>query len=181
MDTVCLARRLRSILKPTPPIMKTYLILPALLGGLLFTACGTEQGDATEKTTDQMQENKQEMNEASAEGSEAWRDERTEAVNELRDLRGKLEERQIREQERLDDGIKDASKKAECQAVIAELGANIGRIDATLAKMEGSTSTDWSNVKTEARQTADETKTWWDRQKEMVDQKTDADKDNDGH
>ena len=163
--------------------MKTPILLTTTLfaGGLLFTSCASEPGDATEKTTDQMQENSKELNEAQADNSTEWLEERTEATKELRDLRTTLEERQIREQERLNEGIKDAKKKAETEAVIAELSANIARIDASLGKMEASTNTDWSNVKSEARQTADETKTWWDRQKEAVDKKTDADKDNDGH
>jgi len=163
--------------------MKTTMLLTTsfLVGGLLFTSCASEPGDATEKTNDQMQENSSEMNKATTENSEEWLDERTEATKELRDLRATLEERQIREQERLNEGIKDAKKKTETEAVIAELGSNIARIDATLGKMDASTSTDWSTVKTEGRRTADETKTWWDRQKEAVDKTTDSDKDNDGH
>lgn len=162
--------------------MKTNSFLPltCLIGGLLFTGC-MNGGDATEKTTDQMRENKKEMNEAKTESAEEWLEERAEAVKELRYLRTTLEEQQIREQKRLTDGIKDAKKKAESQAMVTELGANITRIDASLAKMEASTDTDWNNVKAEARKTADDTKTWWDRQKEMIDKKTDADNDNDGH
>lgn len=163
--------------------MKTNSFLPlsCLLGGLMFTTSCMDSGDASEKTTDQMQENKNEMNEAKTESSEEWREERTEAVAELRELRATLESQQVREQERLDKGIKDAGKKAECQAMIAELNTNIARVDASLMKMDASTGTDWSNVKAETRMATDETKTWWGRQKEMVDKKTDADKDNDGH
>ena len=160
--------------------MKHYLILPAMLGGLLLTSCA-QPGDATEKTTDQLQENKKEMNEATNENAEEWRQERTEAQKELRDLRETLVNQQAREQERLNDGIKDADKKAETQTRITELGANIARVDASLAKMEVSTGTDWSNIKAETRQATDETKTWWDRQKEAIDKMTHADKDKDGH
>jgi len=162
--------------------MKTHSFPYAtiLFGALFFTACA-DSGDATDKTNDQMRENRNELNEARTENAEEWREERDEAVKELRDLRSTLQDRQMREQRRLDDGIKDASKKAECQAMIAELGANIVRIDAALLKMDASTGTDWSTVKAEGRRTADETKSWWDRQKELVDEKTDADRDNDGH
>lgn len=165
------------------PTMKTQVFqcATALFGVLLFTACGTESGDVTEKTTEQLQENRSEMNEARADVREEWREERTEAMKELRDLRATLEDRQIREQKRLDDGIKDADSKSECQLLIAELGANIARIDASLMKMEASTATDWSNMKAEARRTADNTKGWWSRQRELIDKKTDADNDNDGH
>ncbi len=177
------ARELTLVKQPNENTMKTYSFLPiiCLIGGSMFATSCMQPGDATEKTNDQMQENKTEMNDAKMESSEAWRDERTEAVKELRDLRETLADRQMSEQKKLNDGIKDASKKAECQAMVTELGTNIARIDASLAKMEASTGTDWSNMKMEARKTADDTKTWWDRQKEMIDKKTDADKDHDGH
>ena len=77
-------------------------------------------------------------------------------------------------------GLEDR-KKAQLQANIARPGTNNARIGASPAEIEASTATDWGNVKGEAPQTADDTKTWWERQKEMVDQKTDADKDKDGH
>ena len=157
------------------------LCATCLFGVLLTSSCSSDSGDATEKTTDQLQENRNEMNEAKADNREEWREERAEAMKELRDLRSTLEERRIREQKRMDEGIKDATKKSECASVIAELGTNIARIDASLAKMDISTATDWSNVKAEARQTADETKSWWSRQMELIDKKTDADSDNDGH
>ncbi len=160
--------------------MKHYLILPALLGGFLLTSCA-EPGDATEKTTEQLQENKKEMTEAKNDNNEEWRQERTEAVKELRDLRETLANQQAREQERLNEGIKDAEKKAETVSRITELGANIARIDASIVKMEASAGIDWNSLKAESRQTADETRTWWEKQKEAIDKKTDSDKDKDGH
>ncbi|MBK8500124.1 MAG: hypothetical protein IPL52_15200 [Flavobacteriales bacterium] len=163
--------------------MKNPLLLTAscLLGVLLSTSCSTDTGDVTDKTTDQLQENRKEMAEARTENREEWREERTEAMKELRDLRATLENRLIREQERLKDGIKDADRKSECQALIAELGTNIARIDASLLKMEVSSATDWQNVKAEARRAQEETKSWWSRQRELIDKKTAADNDNDGH
>ena len=127
--------------------MKTYAFLPTtiLLGGLLLASCGTDSGDATQETTEQLQENKQEMAEAKADDREAWRAERDEAVRELRDLRNTFENERAREQTRLADGIKDAKKKAECEANISELNKNIARIDASLLKLEASTGADWAD------------------------------------
>lgn len=150
-----------------------------LIGGLLFAACGAEPGKATEETTEQMQENSKEM--SKADDAEEWREERAEAAKELRDLRENLVDKQTREQKRLADGIKDATKKSECEARITELKANIGRVDAALAKVDGSTDTDWSNTKAEARKTVDDTQNWIQREGEKIDWKTDADADNDGH
>jgi hypothetical protein len=152
-----------------------------LFGLLLLNACDTGSADATAKTTDQIQENRSEINNANAEGHEEWHNERAEAIKELRELRGTLMDQQASEQKLLDAGIKDAERKSECVAMIAELGSNIARIDASLLKLEATTGTDWSSVKAEARRTADDTKSWWSRQRELIDKKTDADNDNDGH
>lgn len=164
--------------------MKSHSLLlsaACLFGMLLSTSCSSDKGDATKKTTDLLQENRKEMNASKADSREAWREERAEAMKELRDLRSTLEDRRVREQKRMDDGITDARKKAASASTIAELGTNIARIDASLTKLEVSTATDWSNAKAEARRTTDDTKSWWGRQMEAIDKKTDADNDNDGH
>jgi hypothetical protein len=158
--------------------MKTHLFTYSaiLLGGFMLTAC-TEDRDPTAKTTEVIQENRQEMSKARSEGGEEWREERTEAIKELRDLRATLVTRQEREQKQLNDGIKDTNKKTASQAMVTELGVNIARIDASLMKLESSTGTDWNNVKGDARKAADETRTWWDRQTDKLDDNTDKNKD----
>ena len=50
-----------------------------------------------------------------------------------------------------------------------------------LDKVEGATSDTWNDIKIEANKTSQDAKDWWSRLKDNVDQKTDADKDNDGH
>ena len=107
--------------------MKTLpLTLTAcLLSGMLFIACN-DAGDATEKTTDQLQENRKEMADANNESNTEWRNERDEAARELRALREDLVREQEKERKRLADGIKDAKKRAECEARIAELTATGG-------------------------------------------------------
>ena len=151
-----------------------------LLSGMLFTACN-DAGDATEETTDQLQENRKEMSDAKDESNKEWRAERDEAARELRALREDLVREQAKERERLADGIKDAGKRAECEARIAELTTNIERIDGSLAKVDSSNDLNWQEVKAESRKAADDTKNWFQRQAELIDKKTNADADNDGH
>jgi transketolase len=163
--------------------MKTNSLLAAacLSGMLLATSCGTDKGDITAKTTDQLQETRKDLGEARADSRESWQEERDAAVKDLRDLRSTLENRRTREQKRMDDRITDTKKRAESAALITELNTNIARIDASLAKLAASTATDWNNANDDARKTSEETRSWWSRQMENIDKKTDADNDKDGH
>ena len=160
--------------------MNTHLI-PTALFLSLFIACGADPGAATEKTDDQLKENREELAEAKNDGSQEWMKERDEAVKELRDLREDLVNKKTMLEKRLADGIKDASKKADTQAAITELGNQIARVDASLIRLETSTTTDWQDVKRAARGTVDSTQSWVKRQAEKIDWDTKADNDNDGH
>ena len=151
-----------------------------LLSGVLVTACN-DAGDATEQTTDQLQENRKEMSDASDESNKEWRAERDEASRELRALREDLVREQEKERARLAEGIKDAGKRAEWETRIAELTVNIERIDAAQRNVDGSNDRNWQEVKAGSRKAADDTKNWFQRQAELIDKKTNADADNDGH
>ena len=156
-----------------------HIIAAGLLSGLLLTSCGREPGAETERLNEQMRENSAEMNRA--DDAEEWMDEREEARKELADLRESMITRRERESKRLADGIKDAEKRAECEAHIAELNRNIARIDTQLASVESATSETWQDVKRGMRTATDSTKNWFEREAEKIDRKTDADADDDGH
>ncbi len=157
-------------------IPQTILMTTALF---MLAACGRDPGTETDKVTDQMNENREEV--ADSDGAKEWMNERQEARKELADLREKLEDRLTREEKRLADGIKDTEKRAECAAHITELKYNIARIDRSLVTVDGSTSSDWQRVKAETRNVADSTGNWFDRQAEKIDHGTDMDSDHDGH
>ena len=162
--------------------MKAHFIFPIVCAlGALFTSCASEPGKADERTTEQLQENQKELAKAAQQSAEEWREESAEAARELRELREDLVKKQAREEKRLADGIKDATKKAECEARIAELRSSITRVDAALARVEGSNDSNWADVKRESRKVVDDTKSWIEREAEKVDWKTDADADDDGH
>jgi len=148
------------------------------IGALFLTACGRQPGNETERVTDQMNENKEEV--VAADNSKEWMNEREEASKELADLRENLDDRLIREEKRLADGIKNAERKAECTQHIAELKMNIARIDGSMGTMKNSTSGNWQKVKADNRMMADSTRNWFDRQAENIDRRTDMDSDKDG-
>lgn len=157
----------------------TYLFAATLMAGLFISGCGRQPGHETERVNDQMEENSKEM--SNADDREEWMEERREASRELGELREKLVDRKMKEEERLADGIKDAERRAECERHIAELKSNIERIDTHMRTMDNSANTDWQRVKAEGRALADTTSNWFERQFEKVDYKTKADADNDGH
>ncbi|MGV3636371.1 MAG: hypothetical protein ACO1NQ_01865 [Flavobacteriales bacterium] len=157
---------------------KPYFLATLLLSGGLLVACGTEAGKETERVNEQMQENRNEV--SRADDTEEWMEEREEARKEMSNLRERLNDRLIRERKDLADGIKNAEKRAETERHIAELEQNIARIDAGMVSYDASNKDTWNQVKVEGRKAMDETQSWWDRQKDWVDAKTDADNDGDG-
>lgn len=161
--------------------MKNYMTLPAVGLLTLITACSTQPGAATERTTEQLQENAQELKEGMDTGTAEWNKERDEAAMELRSLREDLVRKKDGEQKRLDDGIKDPTKKAERAAHMEELSTNIARVDAAIAMVDGSNTRNWQKSKEVARNTADDTRSWIQREAEKVDRMTNADADGDGH
>ncbi len=156
------------------------LALAALASGaMLLAACGREPGNETERVQDQVKENTKEM--SKADDSEEWLKERDEAQKELADLRENMAERLVREEKRLADGIKDAERRQEAQAHVNELKANIARLDAQLGRVRSGDASGWQQLKNDTRTMADSTDSWFKRETERIDRKTDADADKDGH
>jgi vacuolar-type H+-ATPase subunit I/STV1 len=157
---------------------KTQYLATLLLCSGLLVACGTEAGKETERVNDQMKENREAL--AKADNAREWMNEREEARKEMADLRDNMSSRLERERQRLADGIKNAEKRAETERHIAELEQNIARIDANYVALDGASNENWENVKADTRKAADETRNWWDRQKDWIDAQTKADNDKDG-
>lgn len=158
---------------------KMRTTIPTLVLSIALMACGNNDGKETERVNDQLQENSKEM--AKADDSQEWMKERDEALKELQDLRGRMEQRLSREEKRLADGIKDADRKRESQDHIAELKANIARLDAHIARIDGTDGLNWENLKRETRAATDTIGNWLDREIERIDRATKADADRDGH
>ncbi len=150
----------------------------ACLTALFLVACGADPGDTTEKVNDEMQEAQKEI--AKADDTQEWMNERDEARKEMMNLREKLVNQRDRTQERLTDGVKDAKKRAELEALVAEYNTNIDRLDGFSPRLDGATDGNWEGMKNEMRTMSDSTSNWFDRQADKIDAKTDADKDNDG-
>lgn len=147
--------------------MKLHSLLIPALAATMFTACGYEPGDTTEKVTDEMRDARRDM--AEADDARAWMKERDAAVNDLSSLRQRLVDRRTRIQEKLDKGVDKADKRAEFQGQVAELDANIARLDREIPRLANATTNDWDQVRRDTRSLRDSTTNWFDRQLEKLD------------
>lgn len=145
---------------------------------LLLVACSAEPGATTEKVNDEMQEAQKEM--AKADDTKEWMNERDEARKELSNLRDRLVDRRDRVQGRLTDGVKDAKKRTEMEALVGEYNTNIARLDTYTPRLDGATDSDWEGVKNDMRTMSDSTSNWFDRQADKIDAETKSDNDKDG-
>jgi chromosome segregation ATPase len=157
---------------------KPYTLAALLLGSGLLVACGTEAGKETERVNDQLQDNRENL--AEADDTREWMKEREEASEELAELRENMVDRLERERKRLGDGIKDVEKRAETERHVIELEQNITRIDVNMRDLDNASQNTWRDVQTMSRKATDDTRNWWDRQKDWIDAETKADNDNDG-
>ena len=150
--------------------MTTKLIYAAVLGAFCaLTACSNapESADTMEQKVDNAMEElragKDDMN------------------RELHDLREKLAVELTRAEERLKDPALTDEERTEWEGFKVEVNDQIERLDASLNDVETATSEKWEEVKEGSSRTADDVGNWFQRQAEKIDQKTDADHDNDGH
>lgn len=159
-----------------PNTMTSAIIVTALL----FTACAEPaNNDPADPTTNTDQN-------ATSGGANngplaAVTAERQKVAEELKDLRGDVEERLVDVNNKL---ARTDLDKATRKAVEEERDTLIGlreRIDGSLRQVEGADETTWQSVKEGVRNTLTDVKDWFKRQAEKVDKETKADADDDGH
>ena len=135
--------------------------------GLVACSDAPRDGDKMENEVDNTLENIQEEKNAIAE--------------DMRELRNKINIRMAEVDAKLSDPDLDADKRAKFEQEKIQLKEQGDRMDGNLSEVETATKENWSDVKASSVKAADDTENWFQRQKELIDQKTDADKDNDGH
>ena len=106
---------------------------------------------------------------------------RAEAAKDMRDLHEKLAIRLVKVDARLDEPGASETQLTEWKATRSELKDQMKRLEDGIAELEGSTNETWKEVKEGSRQTTEDVDNWFQRQAEIIDHKTDADKDKDGH
>jgi len=106
---------------------------------------------------------------------------KTDAAKNMRDLHEKLAIRLVKVEARLQEPGITAEQRTEWETSRTELKDQMKRLEDGIAQVEGSTNETWKDVKEGTRQTTEDVDNWFQRQAEIIDRKTDADKDNDGH
>lgn len=102
------------------------------------------------------------------------------AVDDLRDIRVRLDQRLEAIEIKLQDpSLTDADRQL-WEARRAEARAHVKRVDDDLARVQGATTTVWEDVKQGVSNTAKDVGNWFEEQAEKIDRNTDADHDNDG-
>lgn len=102
------------------------------------------------------------------------------AVDDLRDIRVRLDQRLEAIEIKLQDpSLTDADRQL-WEARRAEARAHVKRVDDDLARVQGATTTVWEDVKQGVSNTAKDVGNWFEEQAEKMDRNTDADLDNDG-
>jgi len=107
--------------------------------------------------------------------------EKKDIAEDMREMRNKIEMRMTKVEAQLSDPELDAETRAKFEQEKTELKQQMDRVDGNLSEVERATKETWNDVKASSEKAADETENWFQRQKELIDQKTEVDNDNDGH
>ncbi|HEY0978455.1 MAG TPA: hypothetical protein VGE21_13360 [Flavobacteriales bacterium] len=146
-----------------------------------LASCSSTPEDQRETMNDKMENVQDKMEDvAAADTRQEWVEEKNEVVKELRDLQTNIENKLAKTEEKLAAKDLKAKERAEHEAMLVELKKEKAIVADHLSAVEAGTAANWSTVKSDARRSMDDIKVWWDKQKDNVDAKTDADKDGDG-
>ena len=168
-------------MRSTNPLRLSLVVTTFAMGALL-TSCSETPAEKQDEMQNKMENVQEEMNDVKTADTRAeWENERTDVLDKLRNMRDDIDGELDRCNERLADKGLKASQRTDETAMQAELTREKARVEELIVRVEGSNEGTWMTVKEDTRKTSDEVEGWWARQKENIDKKTDADKDNDGH
>ena len=159
----------------------TLLLVTAITGGMLITSCTNTAPDQAEKMENKMDNVQEKLNEANeAETRAAYESERNDVLEKLYTMRNNIDQKWASVNEDLQAKNLKADKRAEKEALKAELESNKVEVAALITKVENSAQGTWIDVKAETREASDKVDGWWERTKDNVDEMTKTDKDQDG-
>ena len=156
-------------------------MVTAITGGMLITSCTNTAPDQAEKMENKMDNVQEKLNEANeAETRAAYESERNDVLEKLYTMRNNIDQKWASVNEDLQAKNLKADKRAEKEALKAELESNKVEVAALITKVENSAQGTWIDVKAETREASDKVDGWWERTKDNVDEMTKTDKDQDG-
>lgn len=159
----------------------TLLLATTITGALLLSSCANtaeDQADKMENSMEKVQEDLNSTNEADTRAE--FERERKDVLDELYGMRTNIEKKTADVNERLLTKNLKAEKRAEQEALKAELEQNQAEVARLITSVENSAQGTWIDVKEETRNSSEKIEGWWDRTKDNVDGMTRSDKDMDG-
>jgi len=159
----------------------TLLIATTIAGGMLLMGCSNtaeNQADKMETKMDKVQDDLDAA--AEAETRAAYERERSDALDKLYSFRDDIDRELIRVNERLVTKDMKADKRAEQEALKAELESQQAEVGRLITNVENSQQGTWISVKEETRDASNKVEDWWNRTKDNIDGMTKSDKDKDG-
>jgi molecular chaperone DnaK (HSP70) len=104
-----------------------------------------------------------------------------ELTADLRELKQRTEKEIMRYDERLRTEKLTPAERRALEDARTELRTQVARIDATISDVGLATRDTWLEAKDAASEVSNDIKAWLKKEEEKIDQKTDADRDGDGH
>ncbi len=147
----------------------------------LVASCSDTPAEQRESMNNKMQDITSNAEKTTADTPKEWEKERQDILGELRDLRNDIDDKLGKEQEKLADKKLKPSERTDCEAMAAELTKEKGVVESHIKAIETSEDANWNTNRDSARAAMTDFKSWWAKQKEKMDRKTDADNDHDGH
>lgn len=147
---------------------RSMLMTSLAIAAFGLVACGgaNTEGDTMERKVDEAM-------------AEMARD-KDAALEELRDLRVRMETRLNEIGNELEDPALTDEQRAELADEQDVLEHQVDRVDAVTSEVEGALQETWSDVKRTTKEVTRDIKEWLERQAEKVDEATDADHHDDG-
>lgn len=159
----------------------TLLLATTMTAGLFLSSCTNTAEDQAAQMEQQMDKVQEKMNEANESDTRAaYERERQDALDKLYRMRANIDEKWADVSERLKTKELKAEKRAEQEALKAELELQKVEVGGLITKVEASMQGTWIEVKEETREASEKVEGWWERTKDNVDEKTKSDKDHDG-
>jgi chromosome segregation ATPase len=102
------------------------------------------------------------------------------AVDDLRELRDRLADHLETIDTKLEDAKLSVEERTAWETRRTEAAAHVARVDAEMGRLERATANTWEDVKQGVSNTARDVGDWFTKQVDKIDEKTEADHDQDG-
>ena len=132
--------------------------------------CSNTAEDQANKMENKMDNVQDKLDDAAEADTRAkYESERTDALEKLYDMRGNIDRELLSVNERLATKDMDAEKRAEQEALKAELETQQTEVASVITKVENSQQGTWISVKEDSRRVTENFNNWWDRTKANLD------------